>query len=820
MGAMPAALAELICALLAVGVGSGLEDAKRAAADGDLQGAVALVLDHLERTAGDAEAHELAGRWLLELGRLDESAHQLATSIDLLEAAGRERDSARLVGLLAQADRFATRRASFQESLVKDLSRAAEKLADTEQNARAEAMLERIRGLARGKERSRVEDLLAELRSAKEAVDLDEAGGEEVDAAVRPPVEIQAEHYQVVASLEAEVAELVAHTMDDIYRSYVQIYFDGDTKKTSLPRAEIRIHPSWEAMTAEFPGTPSPGLGGWWSAGENRVVCYDTRGRTQSLDEMLDTLFHEASHQFISMLASGSSVPSWLNEGTSCFFEGAVAMADHRVLWPDAALGRLQELSARLTQEGAGPSLADVVGYAGASSYPGEYYCFGWGLVYFLQQWEDPLTLEYSYRPLYARYRDLVIDRGGSRDAFDEVFLGKASPLGHDTFEDFERDWKRWILETVAPLHMGREETIRERRWQEARRYLAAAETASKQRKARFGEEELLERALGHVEILRQRAAPKGDFGRELYCTQIDVLERLDRGKAQAMTIEELLDFADAGEIPLEAAAYEELEARLAELDESNWALRNASSRTRGLETRALALLADYGADGDDLLLRSATFASECAQALASEGELASLGASLRSRAREKGLLLGRILALSSAPDRWQSVFTTNPASFEVGRGRLEVRSTAPVALLEPELLVRGEYELRARLSRGSFRASSSGWGLVVGGTSDTGAVAVGINGASSVAVWKIEKKGGGAISRQFQSLPLVPPLEPDEDPMLAIRVQPSGELEITVGERAPLHSRMPLELPPERQVGVFVRDATLVLEDPVVELW
>jgi hypothetical protein len=825
-GMVPAALpidmkllsALLLCAALA-SRDSAVDEAKRRAESGDLPGAVELIYEHLARKGDDAPAHELAGRWLLDLGRLDEAAHQLAASIGLYESTGREREASRLTGILAKADRYAARRTALEDSMCKDLLRAAEKLADSDQGARAEATLLRIENLARGKDRQRIETLLAEMRAAKKEVDLDEAADDEAAGAERKLLDLESAHYELSANLEPDVVQLVADTMDDIYRSYVQIYFDGESKKANLPKAGIRIHPTWDSMIKEYGGTASPGLGGWWSPGENRVVCYDTRENSGSLDQMLDTLFHEASHQFMTMLAGGSNVPAWLNEGTSCFFEGAVAMADHRVLWPDAALERLQALSIMLESTSGSPKLADVIGYESPGSYQGEYYPFGWGLVYFLQQWEDPSTLEYAYRPLYARYRDLVIQKGGSRKRFDEVFLGKSSPLGHQTFEDFERDWKRWILETVRPLHLGTEETIRQRRWDEAQRYLAAAEAARAERHPKISEQELLERALGHVEMLRRRGAPRGDPGRDLLLAQIDVLKRLDRTRAEAMAIEQLLDLADAEELVLDPEKYASLETRLSKLDSGNWALRGERSKESAIEKRVLALLSDYQKEGETLLLRSATFAAETSAALASEGQLAELAASLRARAREKGLLRGTVTVVRGASDKWAALFAAPPTSFHVTEGRIEISSTSPSALLDPSVPVRGEYEVRARLVRGTERRMGSSWGWIVGGTPEAGAMAVGIDEEGRVAVWEIRRRSGAARPKRVATLTLDRALADDEDPLLAVRVSPTDELEIVVGDRPPVRSRFTLDLPPERWLGVFVRDATLVLEDPVVEI-
>ena len=121
------------------GLGSVHEQAEELMKGGELEQAVELLCDHLKRTAGDAQAHELLGRCYIDMDRGDEGAEQLAIAVDVLESGGSSRGLPQVKSLLSRTDRFASRRASFLQSLVKDFSRAAEKLLDEEQDARAMA---------------------------------------------------------------------------------------------------------------------------------------------------------------------------------------------------------------------------------------------------------------------------------------------------------------------------------------------------------------------------------------------------------------------------------------------------------------------------------------------------------------------------------------------------------------------------------------------------------------------------------------------------------------------------------------------------------
>ena len=339
--------------------------------------------------------HELLGQALLNLGRADEAAHHFEQAISHAE----QRRVQKVEKLLRKADKLASRRGDFFRKVTNDLFSVGKKLYERGDAERALKTLAPLLPIAEGDRRAEILALIEEIRAASLAVDLDGVGSQETTPVEHELVEIESERYHVHANLEPDLAQLVADTMDDIFGSYVQIYTDGKVTGGMKRKATIRIHPNKQAMLAGWTGGSQPE--GWWSPGEWQVTCYDTRSASGSLDAMLLTLFHEASHQFMSILDKGGGAPAWLNEGTASFFEGATAMADGRVLWPDAASGRLQSLNYML-DTGTGPTVEQVIGYSEPGSYPGEYYPFGWGLVYFMQQYEDPETLEYVFRPLYA----------------------------------------------------------------------------------------------------------------------------------------------------------------------------------------------------------------------------------------------------------------------------------------------------------------------------------------------------------------------------------------------------------------------------------
>lgn len=796
------------------------KEAAEHASAGRWEEARALLREQVERSPAGPEILELYGRCLLELGRGDEAAHQLEQAALALEARGDERGGRRVRSLLARADALYARRDRLWRDMTSQLFAAARQLDENGHAERALDLLTRIARIAAGRDAEAVRELEAKVRSGFERVDLDRAGSAGAAAGARSTVRLESACYLLECDLEPELVQLVADTMDAIHAYYVEVYFDGDAKRASGPKATIRIHADRESMLRDWQGGTPPE--GWWSPGENRVVCYDTRGSTGTLDWMLTTLFHEASHQFMTLLsARGGYAPTWLNEGTSCFFEGAVAMADRRVLWPDAALPRLQHLAAML-QGGTGPQLREVVSYAGGGSYPGEYYPFGWGLVYFMQQYEDPRTLAHVYRPLYASYREQATSKGAdSMELFQRTFLGPSSPLGHREFADFERDWRAWILDTVRPLHLAPPAERRALRHARIQAYLAAADAAARERRAAVSERELLLRALGDLEYVRTRIDGPKDPQLATLLRQADVLERLQRPESAAPLLESVLDLADQGRFALPEGEYAAVERRLHKLDARNWALRQARSRTDALARSARRLAEDYLAARPSMTLRAYTLAATAGEVLGDAQGLAALAAELRARAREAGLLHGSMRVLASARGPWKTIYNGQPKDFVLAGGRVELESVRPIGYVDTSFEVGAEYELRARLVRHGEVHASSAHGLVLAGDPESDWYAFGILGDGEAALWRVTLvQGGGASSRMERTIALDPPLAADEQPWVALRVSERRSLQVRIDGRAPFQIELPADFPRGRHVGVYVKDGRVELSSALVELY
>lgn len=264
--------------------------------------------------------------------------------------------------------------------------------------------------------------------------------------------EIKGDNYTVRTNMGAHMAESISSAMEQVNRFYRKV-FKVRERGGNTARVTVSVYKSREEFERyEKLDEEDKNVLAFFVPGQNRVAAYDLREHGYAIGELWSTLFHEASHQF-THLVSADLIPGWLNEGTASYFEGARLLPNGTVetnLIPDERL-----LYLKLALDEGSPTLMDVVSYYKPGSYDGEYYPFGWGLVYFFLNYEDERSRR-VYAPLYQDYM-AAYGSGGKHDVvgrFVEYFVTKAKQPGVNTFEQFEARWKAWIGELHA-LHFG-----------------------------------------------------------------------------------------------------------------------------------------------------------------------------------------------------------------------------------------------------------------------------------------------------------------------------------------------------------------------------
>ena len=250
--------------------------------------------------------------------------------------------------------------------------------------------------------------------------------------------ELATEHYVVRTNAGWRVLKTVAHAMEQVHVFYRQFHRYKLGKGDSVPVANVLIFKSAQEYK-DLGGQPVEWAAGHWDG--TNVVTYDPRGGGDGgLSGLLDTLFHEASHQFTS-LAGGSAVPAWLNEGMASFFEGTRLLSNGKLEWNLVVPGRLYPLLDEIKDKK--HDLRAIV--EGRVADYRSFYPWGWGIVYYLHNAEDEDgTLLYRERlpEYFQQYHEP--DHMGR---FVEHFVARPGVPGVQGLDEFEARFRAYILE-------------------------------------------------------------------------------------------------------------------------------------------------------------------------------------------------------------------------------------------------------------------------------------------------------------------------------------------------------------------------------------
>ena len=263
--------------------------------------------------------------------------------------------------------------------------------------------------------------------------------------------ELETEHYKIKTNAGYRVLMTTARAMEQVQVFY-RLFHQYKTKNEKIPIAGVWIYKNHDEFM-KLGKPPFEWAGGFWNGSE--VVTFDPRGEgsTAGLTDLLDVLFHEASHQFTS-LAGGGGVPAWLNEGMASFFEGTRLLSNGKLDWNLVAPGRLYPLVDDIKADK--HKLSDVI--QGQVEDYRVYYPWGWGIVYYLYNAEDAqgrLLYRASMREYFQKYAtDKHLER------FTEFFVTAPKVEGVATIEDFEKRFRAWILE-LADADRGKVDLAR-----------------------------------------------------------------------------------------------------------------------------------------------------------------------------------------------------------------------------------------------------------------------------------------------------------------------------------------------------------------------
>jgi hypothetical protein len=262
--------------------------------------------------------------------------------------------------------------------------------------------------------------------------------------------EVEGKNYTIITNVGYEMAHLIHDAMDQM-NIKLRSVFKYKERGGGMRRCVIKVYKTQEEFM-EKEEIDSRSTLGFFSPGQFYIVTFDPRSGGGSLTELWDTLFHEVAHQFKHSVTT-NLLPGWGNEGMACYFEGARLLASGSVktnLVPESRLKDLQSFIKAGT-----PTVRETITYFEPGSYDGKYYPMGWGLMYYLLNYENEKS-ERIYVPIYKAWWETYT--GGKKhdvqDRWEEYFIAEANIPGISTLKEFESHWHEWITE-LGSVHNG-----------------------------------------------------------------------------------------------------------------------------------------------------------------------------------------------------------------------------------------------------------------------------------------------------------------------------------------------------------------------------
>ena len=305
-------------------------------------------------------------------------------------------------------------------------------------------------------------------------------------------------YYDVQTNLDYEFFETVCDAMRQVNEFYRVVYDYGrkKTKKVTLLIGATRT--DFDRFTMKLFGTAiqSKSVGGYWSSQTNTVSTFASSAENK--DDVWSTLFHEASHQFMSLVMAknekrGMTTPPWLNEGTSSYFEGCVITANGTILKNNIAERRLRSWNFLDSDPDSRITLEELIAHPrntgplnGSASYEGKFYPYGWAFVYFLLNYEEHdrrvyapsitpgsggIPEEYKavtrakrlvYREPYLKYLAHFSKTGNpDNDQFmplelaNKLFVEEVDDPDIKDWEAFEKRWRKFTQSLYREMKAG-----------------------------------------------------------------------------------------------------------------------------------------------------------------------------------------------------------------------------------------------------------------------------------------------------------------------------------------------------------------------------
>jgi len=452
-----------------------LNVARKALESGDLGRAETWVWAALERDPKSLEAWDLRAKWAEAAGDDDELVYTLHKLWELSVSQGlKSTDLRELRNRLKRIDPLSTDLLSMKSVFIDKLLPLAIKYEGDKRPHSAIAVYREVLALDPEHEQSlaAVERISAlpdpSLAANSSGVDLFEDVSDEwirkhdeKHKDWKSRAKYKSEYYTVYTDAGYKILIQAATAMDQMHLFYKKFF----SVTGSVPRIDLNIFSSREGYLKKGIGPPVEWSGGHFTG--NAVETYIGQGGFQGA---LNTLFHEAGHQFVD---KATSAGGWLNEGLASFFEGTRLQANGTVLMNLPAMNRLGPLASRLSngwmadvKDGIDPREPNQVPRNAPTfdivlenkyAWGPAWYAPTWGVVFFSYNYQDPVDGRFIYRDAFLQFLNKSGGRmGGSAvQNFEDVVLAnpakptpkvKSSIALPTTVKDLNPIWRDWLL--------------------------------------------------------------------------------------------------------------------------------------------------------------------------------------------------------------------------------------------------------------------------------------------------------------------------------------------------------------------------------------
>lgn len=240
---------------------------------------------------------------------------------------------------------------------------------------------------------------------------------------------LETAHYVIVSDLPGSQAPLVKRIQADLepLRAAFEAFMPPVAPIEAI--SVIRIF-NEEADYVRYVGPELAWSGGAWTPARGELIVRPRPGGTLRDQRawIVETVYHEAFHQYLHYALRGRAPAVWFNEGHATFFEGAEPGAGGMTFDESARHAEVFDTLVREQRLALGGlfvlSYPQFYAGGGSDQQRRENYARAWGLTYFLRKFA-PAAPDHPFAGMADRYHQAFVKTGDAEGALAEAMGGR-----------------------------------------------------------------------------------------------------------------------------------------------------------------------------------------------------------------------------------------------------------------------------------------------------------------------------------------------------------------------------------------------------------